>query len=800
MVKYAQHGNLKLRVLGYIVIGFVLASCQKTPHRIYVKSEYPDSSLSINTTHVSTIQHALDSVARLNMDGIKGSIEILLSPGTHYLEAPLELTSAHSGTNEYPLTIQPTGDSEVIISGAQRLDLEWVQIKDSLWQTNLEAALDFDQLYINGQKQIRARYPNCDTTVLVYNGYAADAIAPTRTLGWNNPETGILHAMHVAEWGDYHYQITGSDKKGNVTLEGGFQNNRQMGMHPEYRYVENIREELDAPGEWFYDQNTGRLSFIRPHGLNMDSLVVEIPILENLIKITGTSDAPVQNIVWQRCTFRHTRHTFMKTNEPLLRSDWMIHRGGAIFLEGTENIRFENNFLDQVGGNGIFISGYNRRAMISGNRIRKPGASGVCLVGRPEAVRSPSLEYHEFVDWQKLDRTTGPKDNTYPLDCIVRDNLIHDIGRVEKQVAGIQISMAMGITASHNSIYNTPRAGINIGDGTWGGHVIEYNDVFNTVLETGDHGAFNSWGRDRFWHPNRSTMNTMVKEDPSLILLDAVDTTVIRNNRFRCDHGWDIDLDDGSSNYHIYNNLCLNGGIKLREGFYRTVENNIMINNSFHPHVWFENSHDIFRHNIVSTRYKPIRVSDWGDQIDYNLLPDSSALAFSQKLGLDQHSLYGAPQYIDPKSGNFKVSTKSPALQVGFVNFSMDEFGVFSPDLKKLAQSPEIPVLYPVGKEDAGATFEFLGAQVKKLQGAGERSATGMDGERGILVLKTPTGSLAGTQGLIQGDVILALNNQETNSMRQLLEAYQGERWKGNVDLTVFRNQSPMKLNVTLRK
>ncbi|MCO5240744.1 MAG: hypothetical protein M9904_11895 [Chitinophagaceae bacterium] len=40
-----------------------------------------------------------------------------------------------------------------------------------------------------------------------------------------------------------------------------------------------------------------------------------------------------------------------------------------------------------------------------------------------------------------------------------------------------------------------------------------------------------------------------------LILLDAQKQTIIRNNRFRCDHGWDIDLDDGSSNYHIYNNL-----------------------------------------------------------------------------------------------------------------------------------------------------------------------------------------------------------------------------------------------------
>ena len=61
--------------------------------------------------------------------------------------------------------------------------------------------------------------------------------------------------------------------------------------------------------------------------------------------------------------------------------------------------------------------------------------------------------------------------------------------------------MAARISVSHCSMYNVPRAGINIGDGTFGGHVIEYCDVFNTVLETGDHGSFNSWGRDRYWRP-----------------------------------------------------------------------------------------------------------------------------------------------------------------------------------------------------------------------------------------------------------------------------------------------------------
>ena len=96
-------------------------------------------------------------------------------------------------------------------------------------------------------------------------------------------------------------------------------------------------------------------------------------------------------------------------------------------------------------------------------------------------------------------------------------------------------------------------------------------------------------------------------------LLDVVKPNVLRNNRWRCDHGWDIDLDDGSSNYHITNNLCLHGGLKLREGFHRTVENNIIVGNSFHPHVWYADSGDVFAHNIVGTAYRPIRMPKvWG--------------------------------------------------------------------------------------------------------------------------------------------------------------------------------------------
>ena len=79
-------------------------------------------------------------------------------------------------------------------------------------------------------------------------------------------------------------------------------------------------------------------------------------------------------------------------------------------------------------------------------------------------------------------------------DCTVEDCLIRHVGLVEKQAAGVQISMSQGITIRHCSIYDTSRAGINVSEGTFGGHLIEFCDVFDTVQETGDHGSFNSWG------------------------------------------------------------------------------------------------------------------------------------------------------------------------------------------------------------------------------------------------------------------------------------------------------------------
>ena len=75
---------------------------------------------------------------------------------------------------------------------------------------------------------------------------------------------GFIHAQHKARWGGFHFLITGKDAAGNLTYEGGWQNNRKNSMHEEYRFVENIFEELDAPGEWFLDRKTSTLYYYPP--------------------------------------------------------------------------------------------------------------------------------------------------------------------------------------------------------------------------------------------------------------------------------------------------------------------------------------------------------------------------------------------------------------------------------------------------------------------------------------------------------------------------------------------------------
>ena len=776
-----------------ILILVIFQSCKHKSIEIFVSktdgSEHEFSFKSVN--------EAIEKAYQIRSENAQTNIVVNIQAGDYYLSEPIVITSELNG-----LQILGAGKSSVTLKGSVPLHLDWKKQNDTVFVAEVPEDVDFDQFIVDGQVQILARYPNYNDDGGFWQGYAADAISKERIAGWKNPEGAIFHAMHRGKWGGMHYKITGVDENGEALLEGGFQNNRPSTPHKEYRMVENVLEELDSPGEWYFDTQTRKLYFFPVAGTDLQGATCEAVVLKNLIELKGTEEQPVQNISIEGIKFEHTKRTLFEPYEPLLRSDWTIYRGGAVFIEGAENCSLENCEFTNLGGNVVFVSSYNRNIRIASNHIYNCGASAICFVGDASAVRSPSFQYGQFVALSEMDTVPGPQNNLYPKDCIAEDNLIHRIGRVEKQTAGVQIAMAMDITVSHNSIYDVPRAGINIGDGTWGGHILEYNDVFNTVLETGDHGSFNSWGRDRFWSPKRNKMEEMTMANPQMPLWDAIHTTTIRNNRFRCDHGWDIDLDDGSTNYHIYNNLCLNGGIKLREGFYRVVENNIMVNNSFHPHVWFANCDDIFRYNIVRDSYKDVRLLSWGKEMDYNLFPDEESLLKAQLYNIDANSAFGDPMFVDPENLDFSVAPNSPALKLGFKNFPMDEFGVVSADLKKLAKTPEVPVLKdPKASEGKTSTeVSWLRNEIKGVDSMEEQSAYGLNTAEGVIILKMWDGSPAYEgKGLRSKDVILAVEGEKVTSVKEFFEALKKYNYTETVKMLVMRNQAEQELTVRVK-
>jgi hypothetical protein len=747
----------------------------------YVATNGNDSDSGTLEKPFATLQRAQIAAREKNE---REPVTVFLRGGIYYLPETLVFTAQDSGTKDCPVIFQNYENEQPVISGGVTLtDLKWRPYKNGIMQAQVPDDLRTEEIFVNGERQILARYPNFNPAAKYFDGYAADAISTNRAARWADPAGGYFHAMHPSLWGDFTWIITGKNTNNQVQLEGGWQNNRGGAIHKKIRFVENIFEELDTTNEWFLNNKTHTLYFFPPAGLDLKNATVEATRLRSLVEFRGDEKNPVRFVSLKGLTFRQSARTVMDTKEPLLRTDWAIYRGGAIFFNGAEDCALEDSFLDQLGGNAVFVNNYNRRVTVRGCHIAKAGANGICFVGDPNAARSPLFNYDQRNKLEDIDRAPGPKTDNYPADCLVEDCLIHETGRVEKQTAPIEIDLAKNITIRHCSIYDVPRAGINIGDGCWGGHVIEFCDIFDTVKETGDHGSYNSWGRDRYWLPDLDEMDARVKQAPELPLLDVVQPIILRNNRWRCDHGWDIDLDDGSSNYQIYDNLCLNGGIKNREGYHRTVENNILVNGGFCPHCWLADSGDIFRRNIVWKNYNPARMypAPWGREMDDNFLQATGqtnvvpAIALQKSSGRDEHSLAGDAQFVNPQTGDYRVKDGSPVLALGFTNFPMDQFGVQKPSLKAIARIPIFPdssknYLPPAPKRD-GAITDWQQTKVRNIVGENEMSAYGTPGETGVLVLSVAAGSALEKAGLQKDDVILSLDGKKIIAVSDLIQS-----------------------------
>ena len=377
--------------------------------------------------------------------------------------------------------------------------------------------------------------------------YSSDEEFASRS--WMNPKTGVVHAFHCHYWGNWQFAVDDRDEENNTItwLYGGFQEARGCANGQEW-YIENIFEELDAPGEWFYDEAERKL-YLFPNitdGVPSNGFGT---VLEQLLNIRGTIDYPVYNVTVMNITFMYTEPTFLKNHEVPSGGDWAIHRNGAVFVEGVDGFTIQQCLFDSPGGNGLVLSKYIRNAVIEANEFRYSGDSSIIVVGSTDLI----------------DGTSGNQ----PRGTKVIGNLVHESGIFGKQTSPYMQSLACQTELKGNVFFNGPRAGINFNDGFGGGNLVENNLIFNMVRETADHGAFNSWDRQ----PYLTTVED--GHTPSLIPATSYITRNFIINNYHS--AWPLDHDDGSCYYEDQYNYLVYGGYKNYLGHSKIVMYNTYV-------------------------------------------------------------------------------------------------------------------------------------------------------------------------------------------------------------------------------
>lgn len=705
------------------------------------------------------------------------AVELRFHAGEYRLNETVELTA------DDPKSIAFVGEegADVRIFAGQRIDPMWERYTENIWKTDIGAGRTFDTLWTNGVRQVLCRYPNHhDGDIL--NGCSADALSPERIARWKNPEGGFIRALHSARWGGNSYRITGKTPFGELTYEWVGNNNRGGGMSTDCVMVENIFEELDSEREWYYNKNEGILYYFPPYGKDPGAMTFDISSTEELFRLNGA-----KNITFENLTFSGTSRTmFTVPHERPLRGDWAIQRTGAIYAEHAENITVRHCRFTDLGGNAVMFSGWHRDSLIEDCEFDGIGGSGVLLCGNVSAVRDPSEWDGDHHKTAISDYIPGPANDEYPKNIVVQNCYFTDCGTVEKQSAAVCMSIAEHITVRGNTIHRMPRAGVNISDGTFGGHIIEDNDIFDCVRETGDHGPFNSWGRDRFWSLDGfDTMGKNGVRKRAFARLDALHTTVIRHNRIHALHAFGIDLDDGSTNYEIYNNLCLGAGIKTREGYDRLVYNNILVGCPFEVHVSYAMNNDVFANNLVynSKPFNFILPNEGNTTAIVNNFYWNDGEPFAELPEQDRNSVTADPMFAFRSPNDYTVGEGSEVLAKGFVNFPMsdDDFG--RPD------KPNPPAfVYAAAKED-GCTMEYGGMMLADITGDGMQSAAGLPDRRGAMILRVPFDSPFSAYGLRMSDVIRSLNGRTVANAADFAEIF-GELAAGTeVRAEIYRNQ-----------
>jgi hypothetical protein len=601
--------------------------------------------------------------------------EVQLRGGAYYLDQPWTLTPEDSGT-----IYRAYRAERPILSGGVRIT-GWVAGNDGRWRADLPAVRDqgwhFTQLFVNDQRRPRPRLPATG-----HYQIAGELPASDEALGgidrfqfnsgeirtdWSNLNDVEVLAFH--SWSMSRLPIKSVDEQaGAVTFFGASPSKSWWGIFRKgNRYlIENVKEALVTPGQWYLDRPRGELIYLPLPGETPENTEVIAPRLERLLVLAGDPDgAPVRQVRIEGLTFAHAAWPIPRQGQAMPQAE--INLDGAISATHAEQIVLRGCAVRHVGAYAMAWGDGCHHNLVESCELIDLGAGGV------------KLGATGLAGWGGLNASRAAAAPTSSHNT-VRDCTIAFGGRIHPAAIGVWIGHSPHNTIEHNEIYDLYYSATSIG-WVWGyapSHA-HHNRVLYNHLHTLGQGVLSDMG--------------------AVYTLGISPGTVVSYNVIHDVHafdygGWGLYTDEGSTGVAMENNLVYRtktGGFHQHYGRENFIRNNILAFSQVdqlqrtrrEEHISFT-----FERNLVLYERGTLLGSRWDDDrlnLDGNLYwnragqvrfpGDRSLEEWRAATGHDRHSIVADPLFLDPANHDYQLAAGSPAFRLGFVPFDSTKAG-----------------------------------------------------------------------------------------------------------------------------
>lgn len=368
---------MKSLFLPLIFIYFSQVSFSQT---YYVSPHGNDSN---NGTSSATPWKTLNQVSA----NINAGVTFLFEEGEVFhgqIDIPLIGSKTYSNIifDSYPSTHGGT-TAKPIISGTDTVSGVWTQTtgKPGVWE--ITYSNQPKMVFINGKEQVLARFPNWGSLAHAnqnqtgacpwggtnvkcsdnYNLLSNDLAS----FSAGHFDGGILR-LRTSNWSWEAQEITShtvwTNGDGILTWSNIFnQTQYHTSGHTGWGfYIDNLFDELDTVGEWFYDTNTNKLYVYPPTGANPNSLDIEASIYNYGIIANGTTNSydkfNVSNIKFEKQA-KESIHAEAPNDITINNCDFENIFSRAIYMEGGDNCIVSNSTFKQIRDGGIYARTYN---------------------------------------------------------------------------------------------------------------------------------------------------------------------------------------------------------------------------------------------------------------------------------------------------------------------------------------------------------------------------------------------------------------------------------------------------------